>query len=58
MSPASPHFFPLAHPLVLGLLFVLGLLIALIEIGVIGYAYEKMGVQRRYVFAAILILKF
>ena len=55
MSPASPHFFPLAHPLVLGLLFVLGLLIALIEIGVIGYAYEKMGVQRRYVFAVLLL---
>ena len=55
MSPASPHFFPLAHPLVLGLLFVLGLLIALIEIGLIGYAYEKIGVQRRYVFAVLLL---
>jgi uncharacterized membrane protein len=55
MSPASPHFFPLAHPLVLGLLFALGLLIALIEIGLIGYAYEKMGVQRRYVFAVLLL---
>ena len=55
MSPTSPHFFPLAQPLVLGLLFILGLLIALIEIGLIGYAYEKMGVQRRYVFAVLLL---
>jgi uncharacterized membrane protein len=31
------------------------LLIALIEVGVIGYAYEKIGVQRRYVFAVLLL---
>jgi uncharacterized membrane protein len=55
MPPTGLHFFPLAHPFVLGLLFLLGLLIALIEIGVIGYAYEKMGVQRRYVFALLLL---
>jgi hypothetical protein len=39
MPSAGLHFFPLAHPFVLRLLVVLGLLIALIEIGVIGYAY-------------------
>jgi uncharacterized membrane protein len=55
MSPSSPHFFPLAQPFVLGLLFILGLLIALIEIGLIGYAYEKVGIQRRYVFAVLLL---
>jgi uncharacterized membrane protein len=55
MPSAGLHFFPLAHPFVLGLLVVLGLLIALIEIGVIGYAYEKMGVQRRYIFAVLLL---
>jgi uncharacterized membrane protein len=55
MPPTGLHFFPLAHPFVLGLLFFLGLLIALIEIGVIGYAYEKVGVQRRYVFALLLL---
>src|SRR5262245_52748477 len=55
MPSAGLHFFPLAHPFLLGLLFILGLLIALIEIGVIGFAYEKMGVQRRYVFAVLLL---
>ncbi len=55
MPSAALHFFPLAHPFILGLLFVLGLLIALIEIGLIGYADEKMGVQRRYVFAVPLL---
>jgi uncharacterized membrane protein len=55
MTPSSPHFLPLAHPFFLGLLFILGLLIALIEIGIIGYAYQKMGVHRRYVFAVLLL---
>ena len=55
MAPAGLHFFPLAQPFFLGLLFILGVLIALIEIGIIGYAYEKMGVQRRYVFAVLLL---
>jgi uncharacterized membrane protein len=55
MPPTGLHFFPLASPFILGLLFLLGLLVALIEIGVIGYAYEKMGVHRRYVFLVLLL---
>jgi uncharacterized membrane protein len=55
MPPTGLHFFPLASPFIVGLLFLLGLLIALIEIGIIGYAYEKMGVQRRYVFIVLLL---
>jgi hypothetical protein len=39
MSPASPHFLPLAQPFFVALVVLLGLLIALIEIGFIGYAY-------------------
>jgi uncharacterized membrane protein len=55
MSPTGLHFFPLASPFMLGLLFLLGLLITLIEIGLIGYAYEKVGVHRRYVFLVLLL---
>jgi uncharacterized membrane protein len=55
MSPASPHFLPLAQPFFVALVVLLGLLIALIEIGFIGYAYEKMVVHRRYVFAVLLL---
>jgi uncharacterized membrane protein len=55
MPPTGLHFFPLASPFILGLLFLFGLLVALIEIGVIGYAYEKMGVRRRYVFLVLLL---
>jgi len=55
MSPTGVHDFPLASPLLLGLFVLLGLLIALIEIGVIGYAYEQVGVQRRDVFLVLLL---
>ena len=55
MPPTGLHFFPLASPFILGLLFLFGLLIALIEIGFIGYAYEKVGVHRRYVFLVLLL---
>jgi uncharacterized membrane protein len=55
MSPTSLQFFPLTSPFILGLLVLLGLLITLLEIGLIGYAYEKMGVHRRYVFLVLLL---
>jgi uncharacterized membrane protein len=53
--PSSPHFFPLTLPFVLGLVVLLGFLIALIEIGLLEYAYAKMGVNRRYVFVVLLL---
>ncbi len=52
---SSIHFFPLALPFVLALLFLVGFLIFSIEIGLIGYAYEKMGINSRYVFALLLL---
>jgi uncharacterized membrane protein len=55
MRPSSLHFFPLALPFVLVLFLIVGLLITMIEIGVLGYAYEKMGVNRRYVFTLLLL---
>jgi hypothetical protein len=38
MTPASVHFSPLARPFFLALFLVLSLLMALIEIGIIGVA--------------------
>lgn len=55
MRPSSPHFFPLALPFTLGLLVLLLLVSTLLEVGVLGYAYEKVGVNRRYI-ATLLIL--
>jgi uncharacterized membrane protein len=55
MRPSSPHFFPLAAPILLAFFFILLLLIAFIEVGVIGYAYEKIGIDRRYVFTLLML---
>jgi uncharacterized membrane protein len=55
MPSSSLHFFPLALPFVLGLLLLVGLLIAFIEVGILEYAYAKMGVNRRYVFGLLLL---
>ena len=55
MRPSDLHFFPLAWPFVLGLFLLMGLLIALIEVGILEYAYAKIGVNRRYLFAVLLL---
>lgn len=49
------HFFPLTLPFLLVFLLLFVLLIVLIEIGVISYVYEKMGIDRRYVFILLLL---
>ncbi len=55
MRTSLYHFFPLALPLLLALLLLLGIVIALVEIGVLQYAYEKMGVSRRYILSVLLL---
>jgi hypothetical protein len=42
MRPSSPHFFPLAAPILFAFFLALLLLIAVIEVGFIGYAREKI----------------
>ena len=49
------HYFPLALPFFLILFFIFVFLIILIEIGILGYAYEKIGVNRRYVFTLLFL---
>ncbi len=49
------HYFPIALPLFLVLLFLFLTLIILIEVNVLTYAYHKMGVNQRYVFALLLL---
>ncbi len=54
-----PHFYFPNSPLFLLVLFVgLAFLIALIELRVLTYAYAKMGVDPRYVFAILLLSLF
>ncbi len=55
MRPSNPHFFPLAAPIILLFFFTLIVLVASIEIGVIGYAYEKIGIARRHAFTLLLL---
>jgi hypothetical protein len=47
MQPPALHFFPVALPLLIGLFLLMGLLIALIEVGILEYAYTKLGIARR-----------
>jgi len=55
VKPSSPHFFPLALPVV-ALLFVLVLvMLAMLEVGVLDYAYEKLGVPHRAAIALLVL---
>jgi uncharacterized membrane protein len=49
------HYFPLALPFLLILFFLFIFLIVLIEIGILSYAYQKIGVNRKYVFLLLFL---
>src|SRR5437762_12731398 len=55
MYPSRFHFFPLALPFVLGLFLLIVFLVAVIEVGILGYAYEKVGVDRRWIFTLLML---
>src|SRR5262245_9958915 len=55
MHPSSPHFYPLTWPFLFALVILFGIVIVLIEIKVLEYAYEKIGIRRRYVFVILLL---
>lgn len=55
MPFSSIHYFPLALPFFLLLLFLFALLVILIEIHIIEYAYKRMGINHRYIFALLLL---
>jgi uncharacterized membrane protein len=49
------HYFPIAWPFLLILFFIFTVLLILVEIGILGYAYQMLGINRRYVFALLLL---
>jgi uncharacterized membrane protein len=49
------HYFPLAWPFLLLLALLFFFLLTLVEIGVLQYAYERMGVPHRYVLLVLLL---
>jgi uncharacterized membrane protein len=55
MHPSNPHFFPLALPFLLILFLLVVLVILAVEIGLLEYAYEKIGIDRRHVFGLLVL---
>ena len=55
MHPSSMHYFPLAWPFILALFLLFLLLVVLVEMGIISYAYERMGIPSRYVMGILLL---
>jgi uncharacterized membrane protein len=49
------QYFPLALPFLLILFVLFVFLIVMVEVGVLGYAYQTIGVNRRYVFLLLLM---
>ena len=49
------HYFPISLPFLLMLFFIFLLLLILIEIGILGYAYRRLGISRRNAFALLLL---
>jgi uncharacterized membrane protein len=49
------HYFPVAWPILLLLLLLAGIVFALIEVGVLHYAYTHLGVDKRWVYSLMLL---
>jgi uncharacterized membrane protein len=52
------HYFPITLPFLLILFFIFLVLLILVEIGILGYAYQRLGINQRYVFALLLLSLF
>lgn len=55
MRPSSMHYFPLAWPFILALFLLFLAVAALVEIGILKYAYERIGIPSRYVLTILLL---
>ncbi|HEV3119130.1 MAG TPA: DUF1614 domain-containing protein [Gemmataceae bacterium] len=58
MRLSSVHYFPLAWPFLLALLLIAVFVIAMIELRILRYAYERMGINTRYVMVILLLSLF
>lgn len=52
------NYYPLALPFFFLLLGLLAIVLVMVEIGVLRYAYERIGIHPRYVFALLLLSLF
>lgn len=55
MHPSRPNFFPLAAPFLAAFFLFTALLIGLLQLGAIEYAYEKIGVGPQYVLGLLVL---
>jgi uncharacterized membrane protein len=55
MHPSSIHYFPLGAVFFLLLTLALAAAVAFVEVGLLRYSYARMGIERRYVFALLLL---
>lgn len=58
MGISSFHFFPITLPFLFLFLLLVVFLIFFIEIGILEYAYEKIGINRRYAFVLLILSLF
>jgi uncharacterized membrane protein len=49
------HYFPISLPFVLLFLFLFIFLIIFIEVGILSYAYQRMGIDRRHLFSLLFL---
>jgi len=47
LQPSGMHYFPLEWPFLLGLLLLLSVIVVLLELRILHYAYERMGISPR-----------
>lgn len=55
MRTLSMHYFPLAWPFLLALFVLFSIIVTLIELKILKYAYVRMGIPPRYIFAILLL---
>jgi uncharacterized membrane protein len=49
------HYYPLAWPFLAGLVILLAAVAALVQVGVLSYAYERLGISSSAVFAILVL---
>lgn len=52
------HYFPISLPFVLFFVFLCIFLVTFIEVGILSYAYQRMGIGRRHLFSLLLLSLF
>ncbi len=55
MRRSNLHYFPLALPFILIFLLLLLFVFTLLQIRVLEYAYEKIGINPRYIFSLLFL---